>query len=67
MRIEMSNKDEQNSIRVSTEIDDSSDIFEVFNSFCGLLVSYGFHHESVRDGIMAKAEEYNEEEKKDEE
>ena len=67
MRIEMQNSDEQYSVKVSSEIDDSSDIFEVFNSFCGLLVSYGFHHESVRDGIMAKAEEYNEEEKKDEE
>ena len=67
MKIEMSNSDEQYSVKVSSEIDDSSDIFEVFNSFCGLLVSYGFHHESVRDGIMAKAEEYNEEEKKDEE
>ena len=67
MRIEMQNSDEQYSVKVSSEIDDSSDIFEVFNSFCGLLVSYGFHHESVKDGILAKAEEYNEEEKKDEE
>ena len=66
MRIEMQNNDEQYSIKVSSEIDDSSDIFEVFNSFCGLLVSYGFHHESVKDGILDKAEEYNEEEKKDE-
>jgi len=66
MRIEMQNNDEQRSVKVSMEIDDSSDIFEVFESLCGLLVSYGFHHESVKDGILAKADEYNEEEKIDE-
>ena len=66
MRIEMQNNDEQRSIKVSMEIADDSDIFEVFESLCGLLVSYGFHYESVKDGILAKADEYNEEEKIDE-
>jgi hypothetical protein len=44
--------------KVSLECLDEVDIFEAIDNICGLLVSYGFHPESVKDGIIAKAEEY---------
>jgi len=66
MKLSIEYQGEDTIQKATAEISNDSDIFEVFDSICGLLVSYGFHHSSVRDGILDKAEKYNEEEKKDE-
>jgi len=47
-----------NALKVSLECIDEIDAFETITNICGLLVSYGFHPESVKDGIIAKAQEY---------
>ena len=43
------------------EIDVDSDIFDVIEDLCGLLVAHGYHPNSVKSGILAQAEEYNNE------
>jgi len=57
--IEYQEKDIQN--KVTKEISNDSDIHEAMEAFCGLLVAYGYHPESVEDAILSKAEEYGEE------
>ena len=47
--------------KVTNELPDSSNIDEMMDALCGLLVAYGFAQESVKEGILSKAEEYGEE------
>ena len=51
-------KAEKDINNVSKEISNESDIHEAMEAFCGLLVNYGYHPESVKDSILSKAEEY---------
>ena len=47
--------------KASVEIPDDSDIVEVMHNIYGVLVAYGFHPDTVRDGFIAKGEELEEE------
>ncbi len=42
----------------SVTLSDGSDVYEVIESICNLLVGYGYHPNSVKDGIISKSEEY---------
>jgi len=41
------------------------DIHQVIDELCSLLIAWGFHPESVKNGIFGKAEEYEEDKKVD--
>jgi hypothetical protein len=58
MKITIEYQGEENETKASIEISDDSDIHEVVESLSGLLVAYGFHPNSVRDGFLGKAEDY---------
>ena len=45
---------------VTSRISDDSDIFAVVEELCKLTVMYGFHPDTVRDGIINQAETYEE-------
>ena len=63
MKITMEHQGEDSRLKASVEISDESDIHEVMDSLCGLLVAYGYHPESVSSGIISKAEKYADEDK----
>ena len=60
MRITMEHQGDDTQLKTSVEISDGSNIHDVIDSLCGLLVVYGFHPKSVEDGILSKAEELEE-------
>ena len=45
---------------ISTRESTSETASELIDDFCGLMVSAGFHPESVKSAILEKAEEYTE-------
>ncbi len=61
MKISIEAQHPDDLLKVTIEISDDSTIDEVMDNWGGLLVAYGFHPNSVRDGFMAKGEEYEEE------
>ena len=52
--------------KASIEITDDSNIYDTLNSLCGVLVSYGFHPDSIDRAILEKAEEIKDTEEKKE-
>lgn len=44
--------------KISAEIADDVDIYDVIDIICGILVAYGFHPSSVERGIIQQAELY---------
>lgn len=50
----------EDGFKVSCEDNDDIDIYDIIENICGLLVSFGYQYQSVKDGILAKAEEYEE-------
>ena len=46
-----------------TIVTNAVDIYEVLEELVHCLLALGFHPESIKDGILAKAEEYNEEQR----
>ena len=52
--------------KASIEISDDSNINDTLNSLCGVLVSYGFHPDSIDRAILEKAEEIKDTEEKKE-
>ena len=48
--------------RIVTIISKAVDIYEMLEEMIYCLLALGFHPESIKDGILAKAEEYEQEE-----
>lgn len=48
--------------RAEIEIPDGSDIHQAIDTMCYLLMAWSFHPESVKNGILLKAEEYENDE-----
>lgn len=44
--------------RVEIEISSDSDIHEAIGEICSLLIAWGYYPDSVKNGILSKAEEY---------
>lgn len=61
MKITVEETQAKRNRKATVEIDDHSDIFEVMDSFAGLLVSYGFHPDFVQEGFYSKIAEYEDE------
>ena len=61
MKITIEAQREETELKVTLEISDDSTSDEVVDNFCNLLAAYGYHPESIKDSIISKAEEYEEE------
>jgi len=55
MKITIQDKERRAEIECSLE-----DIHSVVDELCNLLIAWGFHPESVKEGILGKGEEYEE-------
>ena len=60
MRITIEAQDVESPRQVSIQVHDNSDIHDMVDDLCGLLIAYGFHPDSVEDGIIEKARCYEE-------
>ena len=48
-------QDETRRLELDTDV---TDVHGVIDEICSLLIGWGFHPESVKEGILTKAEEY---------
>ncbi len=48
-------QDEGRKVKIETQ---ETEVKRVLDEICNLLIAYGFHPESVKDGIFSKAEDY---------